>query len=52
MSVASLALIARRDEEQGRTLQYDKGVYSGAPMPVIDKETKEDLRARALHQDF
>ena len=50
--VVTLSLVACRDEEQGRILEYSKGVYSGGPMPVIENETREDLRARAHHQDF
>ena len=50
--VVALSLVGCRDEEQGRILKYSKGVYSGGPMPVIENETREDLRARAHHQDF
>lgn len=50
--VVTLSLVACRDEEQGRILKYNKGVYSGEPMPVIEKETREDLRTRAHHQNF
>ena len=50
--VVALSLVACRDEEQGRVLEYNEGVYSGEPMPVIEKETREDLRARAHHQNF
>ena len=50
--VVALSLVACRDEEQGRILKYSKGVYSGGQMPVIENETREDLRARAHHQDF
>ena len=50
--VVALSLVACRDEEQGRILKYSKGVHSGGPMPVIENETREDLRARAHHQDF
>ena len=50
--VVVLSLVACRDEEQGRVLEYNEGVYSGEPMPVIEKETREDLRARAHHQNF
>ena len=47
-----VSLGACRDEEQGRTLQYEKGIYSGDPMPVIDEDTRENLRHRARHQGF
>ena len=50
--VVTLSLLACRGEEQGRVLKYNEGVYSGEPMPVIENETRESLRARAQHQSF
>ncbi len=52
MATMCLALVACREEEQGRVLQYEMGVYSGKPMPILDTTLREELRARAQHQDF
>lgn len=52
LATVCFTLVACREEEQGRVLRYDKGVYSGTPMPVIDTATKETLRVRAQHQSF
>ena len=46
-----LILGACREEEQGRTLEFDK-TYSGEPMPLIDNETHEKLRHRVAKQNF
>ena len=43
---------ACRDEEQDRTLQFEKGIYSGEPMPIIDEDTRENLQHRTRHQGF
>jgi hypothetical protein len=51
VALASLALLACREDEQGRTLAYD-GVYRGGAMPEIDEATREALVERAQLQDF
>ena len=52
MATMWLALVACGEEEQGPVLQYEMGVYSGNPMPILDTTLREELRARAQHQDF
>ncbi|MFQ5927983.1 MAG: hypothetical protein ACE5MH_11180 [Terriglobia bacterium] len=49
---ATLALLsACREEEQGRVLIHEKGVYLGPPDQTISDETLEDLRYRVLTQE-
>ena len=48
---ATLLLIsACREEEQGRVLWHEKGVYMGTPHSVIPDGTLVDLRHRAAKQ--
>ena len=49
---AVLALIGCREEEQDRLLDYEPGVYQGGALPVLDGETRDDLRQRLDAQDF
>ncbi len=50
---ATLAVLsACREEEQGRVLVHEKGVYLGTPDAAISDETLEDLRRRALLQSY
>ena len=51
-AVAILALAGCREDEQDRTLRYDKGIYSGTPMPEITDDTRDTLRDRAQAQAF
>jgi hypothetical protein len=46
-----LGASACREEEQGRTLSFDK-TYSGTPMPLIDNKVGDKLRQRVAMQDF
>ena len=50
--VAVSSLAGCRDEEQGRPLSYEKGVYQGALDEPIDEETRRELRDRIKHQSF
>ena len=52
IAFALLLLLACREEEQGRKLGYQAGVYQGAEMPELDPETRDALRQRAQNQDF
>lgn len=47
-----LALAGCREEEHDRALKTEKGTYAGAAMPVLDEETRTDLKNRAQHQNF
>lgn len=49
LAVMSLAatLGACDEDEQGRILNYDQGVYKGQTDTPIDDETREELRQRA-----
>ena len=50
---ATLAVLsACREEEQGRVLVHEKGVYLGTPDAAISDETLEDLRRRAFLQSY
>jgi len=46
--VAGVLLSGCREEEQGRTISFEKGVYpGGAPMQALSEETLGELRVRA-----
>ena len=46
-----LALAGCREEEQGRPLDYEPGVYPGdKPSTPLSEETLSELRQRALQQ--
>jgi hypothetical protein len=48
--VAMLLLSGCREEEQGRILGYEKGVYLGRPDTALSDSTRDDLRQRIRHQ--
>jgi hypothetical protein len=50
--VALAALAGCRQEEQGRPLTYDKGVYQGQPDDELAQDTLETLRLRAQRQSY
>lgn len=41
-----------REEEQGRALGFEPGVYQGGSMPEIDGDMRAGLRERVANQDF
>lgn len=41
-----------REEEQGRALGFEPGVYQGGAMPEIDGDVRAGLRERVSEQDF
>lgn len=45
-------LSACRDDEQGRPLTKQKGIYEGPADEKLDPERLEDLRSRAAGQKF
>ncbi len=47
-----VALAGCREDEQGRPLHYDKGVYQGQPDQDLREDTLEMLRQRAQHQNY
>lgn len=47
-----LPLAACREEEQGRPLTYEKGVYGGPEDEALTEEDREELRMRARDQNF
>ena len=52
LGLAGLALAGCREEEHGRILFYDKGVYLGAPDQKLDPAQIDALRYRANDQKF
>ena len=46
----AILLGACREEEQGRSLHYEKGTYQGAADETIDAETQAQLRHRLRTQ--
>ena len=48
--VVVVALSACREEEQGRSLGYEKGIYQGAVDEGLDPATREALRQRIRNQ--
>lgn len=51
--VAGLALAACRENEQGRTIDLQKGAYPGGkPSTSISEDALGELRHRALRQSF
>ncbi len=49
---ATLAVLsACREEEQGRVLIHEKGVYLGTPDVAISDAALQDLRHRAFQQN-
>ena len=52
LGAALAVLSACREEEQGRVLVHEKGVYLGTPDAAISDETLEDLRHRAFLQSY
>lgn len=48
----SLAVTACRDEEQGRPMVKQKGVYEGPADEAISEDRLLDLRSRAAGQKF
>ena len=49
---ATLAVLsACREEEQGRVLIHEKGVYLGTPAVAISDAALQDLRHRAFQQN-
>lgn len=47
LAAAMAVLSGCNEEEQGRILYQEKGVYQGAEDTGLDDETREDLRERA-----
>lgn len=47
---ASLVLGACRDDEQGRSLAYDKGNYAGKPDAQLSEGARRSLMDRIHHQ--
>ena len=47
-----VALVACREEEQGRVTERMAGVYLGSAMPGLDDATRSGLRDRLANQDF
>ena len=52
LALAGLALQGCREEEHGRILAYEKGVYLGEPDQVLGPAEIETLRNRANKQKF
>jgi len=50
--VAALALIACREDEQGRVRSFSPGVYQGGAMPEIDDADRTALAERVARQDY
>jgi hypothetical protein len=54
LALAGFAMIAQgcREDEQDRTLMYDKGSYQGQPDQGLGEEQVERLRQRSAGQEF
>jgi hypothetical protein len=52
--IAGLAIIAQgcREDEQNRSLTYDKGSYRGQPDQALSAEQVDLLRQRSVEQKF
>ena len=50
--ICGLLVFGCREEEQGRVLWHEKGVYLGPPDTTISEETQVDLRHRAARQKY
>jgi len=50
--MALSALAGCREEEQGRPLNYSKGIYQGQPDEALRDETLDALRQRAQRQNY
>ena len=52
LAAVALTLGACREEERGRVLNYQKGVYLGAEDQALNQEQLDALRYRATNQRF
>lgn len=52
LALAATALIACREEEQGRPLSFDKGVYQGQKGQQVSAATVQQMQNRAKMQQF
>ncbi len=50
--LAVAALAGCREQEQGRPLMYEKGVYQGQQDDALTDDTLETLRLRAQRQSY
>ncbi len=50
--IAALSVGACREEEQGRILIQEKGVYQGQPDTALSEAQLRELRFRANQQNF
>jgi hypothetical protein len=54
LALAGLALLAQgcREDEQNRSLMYDKGSYQGQPDQALTDDQVDRLRQRSIGQKF
>ena len=54
LAIAGLAILVQgcREDEQNRSLRYDKGSYQGQPDQALSDEQVDLLRQRATGQKF
>ncbi len=52
LALAATALIACREEEQGRPLSFNKGVYEGQKGQQVSTATVQQMQNRAKLQQF
>lgn len=50
LSAAALVISACNEQEQGRVLYHEKGVYQGEPDTPLKEDTVDALQQRALNQ--
>lgn len=50
LAVTMVALAGCEEDEQGRVLHQEKGVYQGEADTGLDDETRSELRERARRQ--
>ena len=52
VALAATALVACREEEQGRPLSFNKGVYEGQKGQMVSNQTVQQMQNRAKLQQF
>lgn len=52
VALAATALVACREEEQGRPLSFNKGVYEGQKGQMVSQATVKEMQDRAKLQQF
>jgi hypothetical protein len=51
-AICLVALVACREDEQGRVTEHSAGQYQGGAMPALDDAARSGLAERIAHQNF